>query len=103
MKYARLKLCELGWPEYKIDCPLRLFNKINMIKKFVGKINQKLNIDSMALKILFVSEYNFHIYVYSSLCFRSMESKHSRTFKSYLWQSFTNSYRKKSGQIRWIN
>ena len=29
---------------------------------------------------------------YTSLCFRSLESKHSRTFKNYIWKSIANSY-----------
>ena len=52
----------LGWPEYKIGInPYALFNKINFDKEICReKINQKLNIDSNSIKILFVSEYNFH-------------------------------------------
>ena len=58
---CKIKLCELGWPEYKIGInPYALFNKINFDKEICRKkINQKLNIDSNSIKILFVSEYNF--------------------------------------------
>jgi hypothetical protein len=41
------------------------------------------------------------ISLYPSLCTRPLESKYPRTFRSYLWKSITNSYRKKSSKIRW--
>ena len=35
---------------------------------------------------------SFKISLYTCLCFRSLESKHSRAFKNYIWKSIAHSY-----------